>query len=64
MFEWIKFIGEFIAGIVDGVGNLMTMFSDAIAIFTSAMYLAPSFLVPILLLTVSVAIVMWVVNIF
>lgn len=64
MFEWIKFIGEFIAGMFSGVIELFTLFADGIATISAASVLAPSFLAPILTLTLSVAIIMWVVNLF
>lgn len=61
---WIKFIGEFIAGMFHGVVELFTLFSDGILTITNAVGSGPSFLEPILLLTLSVAIIMWVVNLF
>lgn len=64
MFEWIKFIGEFIASMFSGVFELFTLFSDGIATISAASVLAPSFLAPILTLMLSVAIIMWVVNLF
>lgn len=64
MFEWIKFIGEFFLGLIEGIGELFTLFADGVATISAAAYFAPSFLAPILTLTLSVAIVMWVVNIF
>lgn len=64
MFEWIKFIGEFIAGMFHGVIELFTLFSDGVLTITAAAGAAPSFLAPILTLTLSVAIIMWVVNLF
>lgn len=64
MFEWIKFIGEFIAGMFHGVIELFTLFSDGVLTITAASASAPSFLEPILTLTLSVAIIMWVVNLF
>lgn len=64
LFEWIKFIGEFIAGMFHGVFELFTLFGDGVATITAAAGSAPSFLAPILTLTLSVAIIMWVVNLF
>lgn len=64
MLEWIKFIGEFIAGMFHGVFELFTLFSDGVLTITTAAGSAPGFLQPILLLTLSVAIIMWVVNLF
>lgn len=64
MFEWIKFIGEFIAGMFSGIVELFTLFADGVATISAAAYFAPSFLAPILTLTLSVAIIMWVVNLF
>ena len=64
MFEWIKFIGEFIAGMFSGITELFALFGDGITTITAAAYHAPSFLAPILTLTLSVAIIMWVVNLF
>lgn len=64
LFEWIKFIGEFIAGMFHGIVELFTLFGDGVATLTAAAGSAPSFLEPILMLTLSVAIIMWVVNLF
>ena len=64
MFEWIKFIGESIAGMFHGVIELFTLFSDGVMTITVAAGSAPAFLEPILMLTLSVAIIMWVVNLF
>lgn len=64
MFGWLKFIGEFIAGMFSGVIELFTLFGDGIATISAAAASAPSFLHPILTLTLSVAIIMWVVNLF
>ena len=64
MFEWVKFIGQFIQGMFHGVIELFTLFSDSTVMITTAAGLAPDFLSPILFLTLSIAIIMWVVNIF
>lgn len=64
LFEWIKFIGEFIAGMFHGITELFTLFSDGVLMITDAAVYAPNFLAPILTLTLSVAIIMWVVNLF
>lgn len=64
MLEWIRFIGEFIAGMFHGVVELLTLFGDGIALLSASFFSAPSFLAPILILTLSVAIMMWVVNLF
>lgn len=64
MLGWLQFIGEFIAGMFHGVIELFTLFADGIATISAAAYFAPSFLAPILTLTLSVAIIMWVVNLF
>lgn len=64
MFEWLRFIGEFIFGIVESIPHLLTMLVDSASIFHSSILLAPEFLSPVLLLIMAVAIVMWVVNIF
>lgn len=63
MFEWIKFIGQVIASMFSGVLDLINMFGDGVATITVAAGLAPSFLAPLLFLTLAVAIIMWVVNI-
>lgn len=64
MFGWLQFIGEFIAGMFSGVVELFTLFADGVATISAAALYAPSFLAPILTLTLSVAIIMWVVNLF
>lgn len=64
MLGWLEFIGEFIAGMFHGVIELFTLFSDGVLTITTAAGSAPSFLEPILTLTLSVAIIMWVVNLF
>lgn len=64
MLGWLKFIGQFIVGMFHGVIELITLFSDGIATISAASVFAPSFLAPILTLTLCVAIIMWVVNIF
>lgn len=64
MFEWIKFIGEFIAGMFHGIVDLLTLFGDGVALLSASFFSAPAFLAPILILTLSVAILMWVVNLF
>lgn len=47
-----------------GVIELFTLFSDGVLMITDAAVYAPNFLAPILTLTLSVAIIMWVVNLF
>lgn len=64
MFSWLEFIGQFFAGMFSGVVELFTLFADGVATISAAAYYAPSFLSPILTLTLSVAIIMWVVNLF
>lgn len=64
MFEWIKFIGEFILGILSGLPDLLRMMVDAVFTVTAAMNYAPNFLTPILGLMIAVVCIMWVVNIF
>lgn len=62
MLEWIRYIGQFIASMFHGLLDLIGMFADCIATITAAAAFAPGFLQPILMLTLSVAIIMWVVN--
>lgn len=62
MFDWIKFIGEFIVSMIEHTVELITLFADGTATLTAAAGLAPPFLQPILFLTLSIAVIMWVVN--
>lgn len=64
MLEWLQFIGEFLLNIITGIVDLFAMFVSAIGTFSAAFAYAPSFLQPILFLTLAVAVIMWVVNIF
>ncbi len=63
MLEWIRFIGEAIAGLFTGVADLLGLLVDAFAILRPGFLFAPSFLQPILYLTFAVAVLLWVVNI-
>lgn len=62
MFEGIKFVVQFIVSMIEHTIQLITIFSDGVATLTLAAGLAPSFLGPIIFLTLSIAVVMWVVN--
>ena len=64
MLEWIRIIGEFIVGLIEGAANLFPLFVDSIGVIGSAIATAPPFLYYIMSLMLSVCIVMWVVNIF
>lgn len=63
MFDWLKFIGEFFLERISSIFDLFSFFVDAVATIGSAFMAAPSFLYPIISLMLSIAIIMWVVNI-
>lgn len=63
MFDWIKFIGEFIVGLYTGITDLFNLFSQSYLVYHTSMMAAPDFLYSIMSLVLAVAIIMWVVNI-
>lgn len=64
MFDWLKFIGEFILERLTSIGDIFSIMVDAVGMLGASFMAAPEFLYPILYLMLSVAIIMWVVNIF
>lgn len=64
MFDWLKFIGEFLLGIITSIPDLLVILGDALGVFYASFAAAPQFLVPILFIMVAVVVLMWVVNIF
>lgn len=64
MFEWIRFIAEFIFGFISNIPVYLSMVIEANETFYAAFAGAPSFLQPILFAMLAVAVLMWVVNIF
>lgn len=64
MFDWLRFIGEFLLERITGVFEVFKIAGDAFALLGSSFMVAPEFLYPVLYLMLSVAIIMWVVNIF
>lgn len=64
MFEWLRFIGEFLYGIITGIGDLFGLMLDAYNTASASFANAPSFLSPIMYLMAAVVLIMWVVNIF
>lgn len=63
MLEWLRFIGEFIGGMLESLLHLIPMFARAVALIQTSMAMAPPFLGSIMALMLAVAIIMWVVNI-
>lgn len=64
MLDWLKFIGEFILDRLTSIGDIFSIMVDAVGMLGTSFMAAPEFLYPILYLMLSVAIIMWVVNIF
>jgi len=64
MLDWLRFIAEFILGMIKSVTNLLPMLAKAVGMIHMSAALAPPFLSSIMLLMLAVIIIMWVVNIF
>lgn len=64
MLDWLRFIAEFILGMIKSVMNLLPMLAKAVGVIQASVVLAPPFLSSIMLLMLAVIIIMWVVNIF
>ena len=64
MLDWLGYIGEMIAHFFSMLSVLPGIAFDSITLITSSFGAAPTFMFPLLTATVSVAVIMWVVNLF
>ena len=63
MFSWLRFIGEFLLERLTSIGDIFGIMVDGVGMLTTSFMAAPEFLYPILYLMLSIAVIMWVVNI-
>ena len=64
MLDWLGYIGELITHFISMLSVIPGIAFDSITLITSSFGAAPTFLFPLLTATVSVAVIMWVVNLF